>query len=134
MHNGPALFQSRKAKDKPHHLVLIKGSYQHRAHFYQWTQGQGGEYFAILNTPDFFLQTLDLAHLGEFNNVPEDYRCWFITHCTVWRASISAYFSRCHGLVPWSFTLAATKVQFNFPDATALCRGVSRSLLRIVYC
>jgi hypothetical protein len=28
----------------------------------------------------------------------------------------------CHGLVPWSFTIAAT----NVPDATGLSRGVSR--------
>src|SRR5262245_62068993 len=38
---------------------------------------------------------------------------------------------RCHGLVPWYFTLTATGGgAFSFKDATALCRGVSRSLLR----
>src|SRR6266478_3701631 len=37
----------------------------------------------------------------------------------------------CHGLVPWSLTLAATKDNSEgFSDATALCRGVSRSPLQ----
>src|SRR5258705_5165113 len=36
---------------------------------------------------------------------------------------------RCHGLVPWSLTLTATKETRSSEDATALCRGVSRSLL-----
>src|SRR6266478_3701630 len=38
---------------------------------------------------------------------------------------------RCHGLVPWSLTLTATKDSSEgFSDATALCRGVSRSPLQ----
>src|SRR6266496_2710744 len=37
---------------------------------------------------------------------------------------------RCHGLVPWSFTLAATKRLAAAEDATALCRGVLRLLLQ----
>src|SRR5207248_1613799 len=35
-------------------------------------------------------------------------------------------FLRCHGLVPWSFTLVSIVVTL---DATALCRGGSRSCL-----
>jgi hypothetical protein len=40
-------------------------------------------------------------------------------------------FCGCHGLVPWSFTLAATIIRQKkfFVDATALCRGGSRFLL-----
>src|SRR5258705_270082 len=38
--------------------------------------------------------------------------------------------TRCHGLVPWSLTLAATKEARPSQDATALCRGVSRLLLQ----
>jgi len=35
--------------------------------------------------------------------------------------------SRCHGLVPWSFTMAPTKTRnLILPDATGLSRGVSR--------
>src|SRR6266699_1945368 len=39
---------------------------------------------------------------------------------------------RCHGLAPWSLTLAATKTtpRKNLSDATALRRGVSRSPLQ----
>src|ERR1700730_11064064 len=38
---------------------------------------------------------------------------------------------RCHGLAPWSFTLAATNGAKEVSgDATALCRGVSRLLLQ----
>jgi hypothetical protein len=33
---------------------------------------------------------------------------------------------RCPGLVPGRFTLGATKREFRFPDAPALCRGGSR--------
>jgi len=41
-----------------------------------------------------------------------------------------AFGQRCHGLAPWSITLAATKgPALLFKDATALCRGVSRLLL-----
>src|SRR5687767_7931792 len=39
---------------------------------------------------------------------------------------------RCHGLVPWSLTFVATDATpcgLWTQDATALCRGVSRSLL-----
>src|SRR6266851_6070208 len=40
-------------------------------------------------------------------------------------------FLRCHGLAPWSLTLAATnKSCTTFLDATALRRGVSRSPLQ----
>jgi len=39
----------------------------------------------------------------------------------------STGFSRCHGLVPWSITLQATrKARQNSPDATGSSRGVSR--------
>ncbi len=38
--------------------------------------------------------------------------------------------SRCHGLAPWCLTLTATTVLTSDPDATALRRGVSRSLLQ----
>src|SRR6266849_6872602 len=38
---------------------------------------------------------------------------------------------RCHGLVPWRLTLTATKDNSEgFSDATALCRGDSRSPLQ----
>src|SRR6266542_4447669 len=37
---------------------------------------------------------------------------------------------RCHGLVPWRLTLAATKKPRRSEDATALRRGVSRLLLQ----
>src|SRR5260370_12351293 len=38
---------------------------------------------------------------------------------------------RCHGLAPWSLTLAATRKRTLSPlDATALRRGVSRSPLQ----
>src|SRR6266550_5353262 len=80
MQNGAILFQTRKAKHKTHHLVLIKSPYQNCTYFYQRTHGHGGEYFPILNTPDLCLQTLDLSHLGKFNNVSEDYCLLFSAH------------------------------------------------------
>jgi len=41
-------------------------------------------------------------------------------------------FCGCHGLAPWSFTLAATRnVSKGFADATALRRGASRFVLKI---
>jgi len=42
------------------------------------------------------------------------------------------HFYGCHGLAPWRLTLAATKrATEGFADATALCRGGSRLLLKL---
>src|SRR4030095_271926 len=53
-------------------------------------------------------------------------------HVRCYKGHESQNFTRCHGLAPWSFTLAATKDMSHriSQDATGLPRGASRSLLQ----
>src|SRR6266436_4225360 len=56
--------------------------------------------------------------------------CAVETHARRYKRQSDRVF-RCHGLAPWRLTLAATKDNSEgFSDATALCRGVSRSPLQ----
>src|SRR5215813_15011369 len=57
--------------------------------------------------------------------------CAVVFHVHCYQKWLPYLRSRCHGLVPWSFTFTATKNGFPICvlDATALCRGLSRSLL-----
>src|SRR6266849_2580513 len=56
--------------------------------------------------------------------------CAVETHAHRYKRQFRRVF-RCHGLVPWRLTLTATKDKLEgFSDATALCRGDSRSPLQ----
>src|SRR6266849_618334 len=56
--------------------------------------------------------------------------CAVETHAHRYKRQFRRVF-RCHGLVPWRLTLTATKDNSEgFSDATALCRGDSRSPLQ----
>src|SRR6266404_9964308 len=58
--------------------------------------------------------------------------CAVESHARHYKKHTHSLSSRCHGLAPWSLTLAATKTTHrkNLSDATALRRGVSRSPLQ----
>src|SRR6266404_9585205 len=76
------------------------------------------------------------SHARHYKNNPpqKSLRChglapWSLTLATTKTATDLL---RCHGLAPWSLTLATTKTtpRKNLSDATALRRGVSRSSLQ----
>src|SRR6266566_1224413 len=58
--------------------------------------------------------------------------CAVESHARDYKNKPSQKSLRCHGLAPWSLTLATTKTNphKNLSDATALRRGVSRSPLQ----
>ena len=59
---------------------------------------------------------------------------WSLTLAAKKEKAVGTFWG-CHGLVPWRLTLAATKyVGKGFADATALRRGASRSPLQRKSC